>query len=179
MMTCCLAVSKWVSLITVISSRCLPYLCTQEGVSPRIPSNQMMSRCPCGILISQSAISLLTFASAPYSEPSTCSTSLLTACGLVTEGVFMPPISEGTLELSRTTAILFIFQVDDQHEKITDVYVGLCICCVESHLYAPDRILDFVSDIEVDLKVVCDALKAGGDQGKRCTFASLSTTMGV
>ena len=65
MMTCCLAVSKWVSLITVISSRCLPYLCTQEGVSPRIPSNPMMSQHPHGIclhspiLISQSAIGCL------------------------------------------------------------------------------------------------------------------------
>ena len=54
---------NWVNLITVISSRCLPYLCTQEGVSPRIPSNLMMSQSPCGIclhsliLISQSAFS--------------------------------------------------------------------------------------------------------------------------
>ena len=63
-MTSCMTVFIWVNLINVISSRCLPYLCTQEGVSPRIPSNLMMSRCPHGIclhsliLISQSAISL-------------------------------------------------------------------------------------------------------------------------
>ena len=59
----CHVASKWVSLITVINSRCLPCLCTQEGVSPRIPSNPMMSQGPCGIclhgliLISQSVIS--------------------------------------------------------------------------------------------------------------------------
>ena len=53
-----------VNLITVISSRHLPYLCTQEGVSPRIPSNPMTSPGPHGIclhsliLISQSVLSI-------------------------------------------------------------------------------------------------------------------------
>ena len=72
--------------------------------------------------------------------------------------------------LGETTAILLIFQGDDQHQKITDIHVGLMVCCIESHLYAPNQILDFVSDIEVDLKVGCDALKAEGDPGKRHTF---------
>ena len=44
------------------------------------------------------------------------------------------------------------------------------VCRIESHLYAPDWILDFVSNIEVNLKVACDALKAGGDPGKRHAF---------
>ena len=92
---------------------------------------------------------------------------------LIAEGGFMPPVSEGTPKLSRTTAILLIFQADDQYEKITDIYVGLVVCRIESHLYAPDQILDFVSDIEVNLKVACDALKAGGDPGKRHTFCLL------
>ena len=95
---------------------------------------------------------------------------------LVAEGTFMPPTSEGTLELNGTTAILFIFQVDNQHEKITDIYVGLMVHHVESHLYAPDKILNFVSDIEVDLKVVCNALKAGGDPSKRHTFCLFVNT---
>ena len=89
---------------------------------------------------------------------------------LVAEGAFMPPASEGTPELSRTTAILLIFQADDQHEKITDIYVGLVVHHVESRLYALDQILDFVSDIEVDLMAACDALKAGCDLGKRHAF---------
>ena len=93
--------------------------------------------------------------------------------GLITEGAFMAPMSEGTPELSGTTVILLIFQADDQHEKITDVYVGLVVQCVESRLYAPDQISDFVSDIEVDLKVVHDALKVEGDLGKRHTFCLL------
>ena len=38
------------------------------------------------------------------------------------------------------------------------------------HLYAPEKILDFVSDIEVDSKVACNSLNAGGDPGKRCAF---------
>ena len=96
-------------------------------------------------------------------------------CQLIAEGVFMPPPSEGTPELSGTTAILLVFQADGQHEKITDVYVGLIVRRVESHLYTPDQILDFIRDIEVDLQVVWDALKAGGNPSKRhafCLFVS-------
>ena len=95
--------------------------------------------------------------------------------GLITEGAFMPPMSEGPPELSRTTAILLVFQVDGQHERITDVYVGLMVCRVEFHLYTLDQILDFVADIEVDLKAVHDALKAGDNPSKRhafCLFVS-------
>ena len=79
----------------------------------------------------------------------------------------MPLPLEDPPELSRTTAIL---QVDGQHERITDVYVGPVVCRVESCLYTLDQILDFVKDIEVDLKVACNALKARGDPGKRCAF---------
>ena len=89
---------------------------------------------------------------------------------LIGEGTSMPPASGGPPKLSGTTTILLIFQVDGQHERITDVYVGLVIHRVESWLYIPDQILDFVTDIEVDLKVVHDALKAGGNPGKRCAF---------
>ena len=89
---------------------------------------------------------------------------------LVTEGAFMPSVVEGTLKLSETTAILLVLQVDDQCDKITDVYIGLVVRHIESHLYAPEKILDFVSDIEVDLKAACDALKARGDLGKRHAF---------
>ena len=64
------------------------------------------------------------------------------------------------------TAILLVFQVNSRYEKITNIYVGL----VESCLYNPDQILDFIKDIEGDLQVVCDALKARGDPGKRCTY---------
>ena len=44
---------------------------------------------------------------------------------LIAEGAFMPPLLEGPPELSRTIAILLVFQADGQHGKITDVYVGL------------------------------------------------------
>ena len=83
---------------------------------------------------------------------------------LVAEGAFIPRTLEGTLELSRTTTILLIFQVDNQHEKITNVYVGLMVHHIESCLYALDQIL------EVNLKAARDTLKAGGDPGKRHTF---------
>ena len=87
----------------------------------------------------------------------------------------MPPTSEGPPELSWTTTILLVFHVDGQHERITNVYVGLMVHRVESHLYTPDQISDFVADIEVDLKAAFDALKAGGDPSKRhafCLFVS-------
>ena len=61
-------------------------------------------------------------------------------------------------------------QVDNQHEQITDIYVGLIVRHVETHLYTPEKILDFVSDIEVDLKAAHDTLKAGYDLGKRHAF---------
>ena len=98
---------------------------------------------------------------------------------LIAEGAFMPPPpSKGTPELSGTTAILLVFQADGQHEKITDVYVGLIVHRVESCLYTPDQILDFIRDIEVDLQVARDALKARGDPGKRHTFCLFVSNYG-
>ena len=94
---------------------------------------------------------------------------------LITEGVFMPPPLEGPPEPSGTTAILLAFQADGQHESITDVFVGLVVHRVESCLYTPDQILDFIRDIKVDLKAACDALKARGDPSKMhafCLFVS-------
>ena len=82
----------------------------------------------------------------------------------------MPSTVEGTLKLSRMTAILLVFQADNQHEKMIDIYIGLVVRCVESCLYAPEKILDFVSNIEVNLKAACDALNVGGDLGKRHAF---------
>ena len=75
------------------------------------------------------------------------------------------------------TAILLVFQADSKHEEITDVYMGL-VCRVESRLYAPDQILDFVKDIEVYLQVACDALKAGGNPGKRRPFCLFVNNFG-
>ena len=89
---------------------------------------------------------------------------------LIAKGVLMPPPSEGIPELSGTTAILLVFQADGQHEKITNVYVGLIVHRVNSCLYTLDQILDFIRDIEVNLKVAQDTLKAGGNPSKRCTF---------
>ena len=97
---------------------------------------------------------------------------------LITEGAFMPPMLEGPPKLSRTTTILLIFQANGQHERITDIYVVLVVCQVESCLYTLDQILDFVADIEVDLKVAHDALKAGGDPSKRHTFCLFVSNYG-
>ena len=68
---------------------------------------------------------------------------------------------------------------DDQHEKITNVYVGLIVHCIESHLCAPEQTFDFVSNIEANLKAVQDALKLQMTQARGAPSASLSTTMGA
>ena len=89
----------------------------------------------------------------------------------------MPP------ELSEMTAILLVFQADSGHEKITDVYVGLVVCRVDSHLYSPSQIPNFIQDIEGDLKVAHNALKAQHDPSKRCTYClfvdNLSSVMSI
>ena len=81
------------------------------------------------------------------------------------------------------TAILLVIQADSWHEEITNVYVGLVVHRIESHLYTPNQILDFVKDIEGDLQVVHDALKARGDPSKRCAYClfvyNLSSTMSI
>ena len=82
----------------------------------------------------------------------------------------MPPQSERPPELSGMTAIVLVFQADSRHEKITNVYMGLVVHRVESHLYNPDQILNFVKDIEGDLQVSCDTLKDGGDPSKRHAY---------
>ena len=91
--------------------------------------------------------------------------------------------SEGPPELSGMTTILLVFQVDRKHKEITNVYMGFVVCRVESHLYAPDQILDFVKDIQVNLQVARDALKARGNPGKRhafCLFVdNFSGTMSI
>ena len=97
---------------------------------------------------------------------------------LIAEGTFMPLLSEGPPELSGTTAILLVFQADSQHEWITDVYVGLMVCRVDSCLYNLDQIPDFVKDIEGELKAVCDALKARGDPGMRHAFCLFISNYG-
>ena len=90
----------------------------------------------------------------------------------------MPPRSEGPPKLSGMTAIFLVFQADSKHKEITDLYMGLIFCRVESRLYATDQILDFVKDIEVDLQVVRDTLKAGNNPGKRHAFCLFVNNFG-
>ena len=90
----------------------------------------------------------------------------------------MPPRLEGPPKLSGVTAILLVFQADSQHEDITDVYMGLVVRRVESRLYAPDQILDFIKDIEVSLQVAREALKARGNPGKRPAFCLFVSNFG-
>ena len=104
-------------------------------------------------------------------------------CTLLSEGAFTPPQSNTPPKLSGMTAILLVFQVDSEHKRIINVYVGLVVCRVDCHLYSPNQINDFIQDIDVDLQEVHDALKAGCDAGKRCAYClfvdNLSSVMSV
>ena len=104
-------------------------------------------------------------------------------CTLLSEGTFMPPHSNTPSELSRTMTILLVFQVDSEHERIINVYVGLVVRRVDSCLYSPSQINDFIQDIEVNLWEAHNALKAGHDTSKRrayCLFVdNLSGVMSV
>ena len=104
-------------------------------------------------------------------------------CTLLSEGAFVPPQSNTPPKLSRTMAILLVFQADSEHERIINVYMGLVVHRVDSCLYSPSQINDFIQDIEADLQVVCNALKAGHDPSKRhayCFFVdNLSGIMSV
>ena len=102
---------------------------------------------------------------------------------LLSEGAFMPPAIQHAPELSRTMVILLVFQVDNAHERIINVYVGLVIRRVDSRLYSPSQINDFIQDIEGNLRAARDALKARHDPGKRrayCLFVdNLSGVMSI
>ena len=102
---------------------------------------------------------------------------------LLSEGAFVPLQFNPAPELSRTTAILLVFQVDSEHKRIINVYVGLVVRRVNCCLYSPNQINDFIQDIDVDLRVVHDTLKARHDASKRhayCLFMdNLSGVMSV
>ena len=104
-------------------------------------------------------------------------------CTLLSEGTFTPPQSNTSPKLSRTMAILLVFQADSKHKRIINVYMGLMVHQVNSQLYSPSQIKDFIQDIYVDLWEVHDALKAGHNAGKRrayCLFVdNLSGVMSV
>ena len=102
---------------------------------------------------------------------------------LLSKGTFTPPHSNTPPELSRTMAILLVFQVDSEHERIINVYMGLVVRRVDSHLYSPSQVNDFIQDIEVNLREVHNTGKAGHNASKRCTYClfvdNLSSIMSI
>ena len=89
---------------------------------------------------------------------------------LLSEGTFVPPQSNMAPKLSRMMAILLVFQVDSEHKRIINVYVGLVVHRVDCCLYSPNQINDFIQDIDVDLREARNTLKAGCYAGKRCAY---------
>ena len=70
---------------------------------------------------------------------------------LVNEDSFQP---EGmTMDAaSNSTAILIVFLLDDQHEAIQHVHIGIVVCHVGCTLYEQKAILSFIQSIEEDLQ---------------------------
>ena len=85
-------------------------------------------------------------------------------------GCIRTPTLQHAPKLSRTMAILLVFPVDSEHERIINVYVGLVVRQVDSCLYSPSQINDFIQDIEVNLWEVRNTLKARCNAGKRHTY---------
>ena len=81
------------------------------------------------------------------------------------------------------SAILLVFQVDSGHEIITNFYMELMVHQVDSHLFSPSQVPDFIQDIEGNLRAVHNALKAGCNLSKRhayCLFVdNLSGVMSI
>ena len=109
--------------------------------------------------------------------------SLDSLCTLLSEGRFTPPQSNTPHELSRMMAILLVFQVDSKHKRIINIYVGLVVRRVDSHLYSPSQIKDFIQDIDVNPQEAHNALKARCNAGKRHTYClfvdNLSSIMSI
>ena len=89
------------------------------------------------------------------------------------QGRICAPTIQHTPELSGRTAILPVFQADGGHEKITNVYMGLVVHQVDSCLYSPSQIPNFIQDIESDLRVARNTLQAGGNPSKRHAYCLL------
>ena len=68
---------------------------------------------------------------------------------LHSEGTFMPPQSNTPPKLSGTMAILIVFQAGSRHKRIINVYMGLVVRCIDSHLYSSSQVNDFIQDIGV------------------------------
>ena len=83
---------------------------------------------------------------------------------LLSKVTFVPP------KLSGTTAILLVFQADREHKRIINVYVGLVVRWVGSHLHSPSQIKNFIQDIEGDLRAAHDTLKAECNPSKRHAY---------
>ena len=97
---------------------------------------------------------------------------------LITEGVFMPPDWRALLKSAGLLPSSWSSRQTASMRRSQMSMLGLIVRRVESHLYTPDQILDFVKDIEVDLQAACDAIKAGGDPGKKHTFCLFVSNFG-
>ena len=93
---------------------------------------------------------------------------------LVSEDSFQP---EGTTMdvVSNSTAILIVFLLDDQHETIQHIHIGLMVLCIGYTLYKQKAILPFIHSIEEDLERARLKRASGRDPGPACSYSMLVT----
>ena len=79
---------------------------------------------------------------------------------------------------SNSTAILIVFLLDDQHEAIQYVHIGLIVHHIGCTLYEQKTILPFIHSIEEDLERARLKLVSGRDPGPVHSYSMLVANFG-
>ena len=80
--------------------------------------------------------------------------------------------------LKSLVAILIVFLLDNQHEAIQHIHIGLMVCHVGCTLYEQKAILPFIHSIEEDLERARLKQASGRGPGPVCSYAILVANFG-
>ena len=80
---------------------------------------------------------------------------------------------------SNSTAILIVFLLDDQHEAIEHIHIGLVVCHFGCTLYEQKAILPFIQSIEEDLEKARLKWMLGKDPGQVHSYSMLDGLIAV
>ena len=80
--------------------------------------------------------------------------------------------------VSNSTAILIVFLLDDQHEAVQHVHIGLIVCHIGCTLYEQKAILIFIHSIKEDLERERLKQASGRDLGSAHSYPMLVANFG-
>ena len=80
--------------------------------------------------------------------------------------------------VSNCTTILVVFLLDDQHEAIQHIHIGLVVHHIGCILYEQKAILPFIHSIEEDLEMARLKWTSGRDLDLACSYAMLVANFG-